>query len=73
MQAPGKGGRRGGRQQALWRVVRVSLRCADLGDRALAAHLARFVNKAPIPIAKPTATWINQPTPKTVPEYKPQS
>jgi hypothetical protein len=41
--------------------------------RAFAEHPARFVNKAPIPIAKPTATWINQPTPKTVPEYKPQS
>jgi hypothetical protein len=31
MQAPGKGGRRGGRQKALRRVVGVSLRGAELG------------------------------------------
>ena len=42
-------------------------------DRAFAAHHARFVNKAPAPFAKPTATWINRPTPKVVPECRPQS
>ena len=30
-------------------------------DRAFAEHPARFVNKAPVPFAKPTATWINRP------------
>jgi hypothetical protein len=35
-------------------------------DRAFAAHPARFVNQAPVPFAKPTAAWINRPTPKAV-------
>jgi putative transposase len=30
-------------------------------DRAFAEHPARFVNRAPVPLAKPTATWINRP------------
>ena len=34
---------------------------------------ARFVNKAPVPFAKPTATWINRPGPKAVTECQPQS
>jgi putative transposase len=42
-------------------------------DGAFARHPARFVNKAPVPIAKPTATWINRPVPKTLPERRPQS
>ena len=42
-------------------------------DRAFAEHPARFVNNAPVPVAKPTATWINRPTPKSVPECRPQS
>ena len=42
-------------------------------DRAFAEHPARFVNKAPVPFAKPTATWINRPAPKAVPECQPQS
>jgi putative transposase len=42
-------------------------------DRAFAEHPARFVNKAPVPIAKPTAIWINRPAPKVVPECRPQS
>jgi len=42
-------------------------------DRAFAEHPARFVNKAPVPFAKPTATWINRPTPKAVRECRPQS
>jgi putative transposase len=37
-------------------------------DRAFAEHPARFVNNAPVPIAKPSATWINRPVPKAVPE-----
>jgi putative transposase len=41
-------------------------------DHAFAAHPARFVNKAPVPFAKPTATWINRPTPKAVIECRPQ-
>jgi putative transposase len=28
-------------------------------DRAFAEQPARFVNKAPVPIAKPSATWID--------------
>jgi transposase InsO family protein len=35
-------------------------------DRAFAEHPARFVHKAPVPLAKPTATWINRPAPKAV-------
>jgi hypothetical protein len=47
---------------------------ASMGDdRAFAEHPARFVNKAPVPIAKPTAAWINRPTPKAEPECRPQS
>jgi hypothetical protein len=42
-------------------------------DRAFAEHPARFVNRAPVPLAKPAATWINRPTPKAVPERRPQS
>jgi hypothetical protein len=42
-------------------------------DRAFAKHPARFVNNAPVPIAKPTATWINRPAPKAVSECRPQS
>ena len=42
-------------------------------DRAFAEDPARFVNRAPVPIAKPTVTWINRPTPITVPECRPQS
>jgi hypothetical protein len=41
-------------------------------DRAFAEHPARFVNKAPVPLAKPTATWINRPAPKAVTECRPQ-
>jgi putative transposase len=33
-------------------------------DQAFRANPDRFVRKAPIPPAKPTATWINPPTPK---------
>jgi transposase InsO family protein len=33
-------------------------------NQAFAANPERFVKKAPIPPAKPTATWINPPTPK---------
>ena len=33
-------------------------------DRAFAANRRRFVNKAPTPPDKPTAAWINPPTPK---------
>ena len=32
-------------------------------DRACREHPERFVNKAPTPPAKPTATWINPPSP----------
>ena len=42
-------------------------------DRAFAEHPARFINRAPVPLAKPTATWINRPAPKAVPEGRPQS
>jgi putative transposase len=42
-------------------------------DRAFAEHPARFVNKPPVPFAKPTATWINRPAPKAVPECRSQS
>jgi putative transposase len=41
-------------------------------DGAFIEHPARFVNKAPVPIAKPTATWINRPAPKAVTECQPQ-
>lgn len=41
-------------------------------DRAFAEHPARFVNKAPVPFAKPTATWINRPAPKAVIECRPR-
>ena len=33
-------------------------------DQAFRANPERFVNQPPIPPAKPTATWINPPTPK---------
>ena len=33
-------------------------------NQAFGANPERFVKKAPIPPAKPTATWINPPTPK---------
>ena len=33
-------------------------------DRAFSDHPGRFVKKPPVPPAKPTATWINPPTPK---------
>ncbi len=33
-------------------------------DQAFRANPERFVNKTPIPPAKPTAAWINPPTPK---------
>src|SRR5271167_1230103 len=36
-------------------------------DRAFAEHPARFINKAPVPFAKPTAAWINRPAPKALP------
>jgi hypothetical protein len=39
-------------------------------DRAFAQYPARFVNKAPVPLAKPTATWINRPAPKAVTECR---
>ena len=42
-------------------------------DRAFAAHPARFVNKTPVPLAKPITAWINRPAPKVVPECQPQS
>jgi hypothetical protein len=42
-------------------------------DRAFAEHPARFVNKAPVPFAKPTATWINRPAPKAVPACRSRS
>jgi putative transposase len=41
-------------------------------DRAFAEYPARFVNKAPVPFAKPTATWINRPAPNAVTECRPQ-
>jgi hypothetical protein len=40
-------------------------------DGAFAEHPARFVNKAPVSIAKPTATWINWLAPKVGPECRP--
>ena len=42
-------------------------------DRVFAEHPARFVNKAPVPVAKPTAAWFNRPAPKAVPECQPRS
>jgi hypothetical protein len=33
-------------------------------DQAFGETPGRFVNKPPVPPAKPTATWINPPTPK---------
>jgi hypothetical protein len=33
-------------------------------DQAFGENNGRFVNKLPVPPAKPTATWINPPTPK---------
>jgi putative transposase len=42
-------------------------------DRAFAEHPARFVNKAPVLLAKPSATWINRPAPKAVTECQPRS
>jgi len=33
-------------------------------DQAFSDYPARFVKKPPVPPAKPTATWINPPTPK---------
>jgi hypothetical protein len=35
-------------------------------DQAFREYPERFVNKAPTPPDKPTATWINPPTPKVV-------
>ena len=34
-------------------------------DRAFRENPERFVKKAPAPPAKPTAAWINPPTPKS--------
>lgn len=42
-------------------------------DRAFAEHPARFVNKVPVPLAKPSSTWINRPAPNTVTECQPRS
>ena len=36
-------------------------------DRAFGDNPGRFVKKPPVPPAKPTATWINPPTPKKAP------
>jgi putative transposase len=33
-------------------------------DQAFRDNPGRFVKKSPVPPAKPTATWINPPTPK---------
>ena len=33
-------------------------------DRAFHENPGRFINKTPIPPDKPTAAWINPPTPK---------
>jgi putative transposase len=33
-------------------------------NQAFGANPERFVKKPPVPPAKPTATWINPPTPK---------
>ena len=37
-------------------------------DRAFAEYPERFVNKAPTPPEKPTAVWINPPSPKRLPD-----
>ncbi len=34
-------------------------------DQALRDNPERFVNKTPTPLDKPTAAWINPPTPKS--------
>jgi hypothetical protein len=45
-------------------------------DQAFRENLERFVKKPPVPPAKPTATWINPPTPKNKPpacHFRPSS
>ena len=37
-------------------------------DQAFRANPERFVKQPPVPPNKPTATWINPPTPKKPPE-----
>ena len=60
----------GARLSAGWTLFHVARQVAL--DRAFAEHPARFVNnKAPVPFAKPTATWINRPAPKAVTECRP--